>query len=137
MTYRRSGCVTLVTALVLVGAMPATGAPILPGSVDAEDTEAAIARLSVSLLTGSQLSHRRLDDQLASRLLDRYLETLDTHRTLFLQSDVDEFSSHEDAFAEAIRVDGDIRYARVIFDRYLTRLGQQVTYDVSILGTRR
>ena len=131
-----SGYVTVATTLGLIVATPAIADSFPLRSANTDETQAAITRLSVSILAGSQLSHRPLDKQLASRLLDRYLEMLDPNRVLFLQSDVEEFSRHNDAFTEAIRIDGDIQYARMIFDRYVTRLDQQVTYDENLLRTR-
>ena len=50
-------------------------------------TEAAITRVTASLLGSSQLAHHPLDAQLAGKLLDRYMDALDGRHSLFLGSD--------------------------------------------------
>jgi carboxyl-terminal processing protease len=133
---RRVGGVVFALAIGLLGTASSMAAPSLLSIPTDEDTEATVTRLTTSLLASSQFSHHPLDDQMARKLLDRYVEVLDGPRTLFLQSDVDEFSSYSDTLAEGIRAEGDARPARIIFDRYVERLAQQVAYDERLLRGR-
>ena len=41
-----------------------------------------------------------------------------------------------DTLADAIRIEGDARPARIMFDRYVERLAQQVAYDETLLRGR-
>jgi carboxyl-terminal processing protease len=114
-----------------VASPPSANAP----SAEREATKANITRLTTALLAGSQFAHHPLDDQLAAKLVDRYLDALDGTRSLFLQSDVDEFATYRATLAQATRETGDTRVARTIFSRYLERLGQQVAYTSELLKT--
>src|SRR5262249_5944999 len=108
----------LVAALVLaVGARGSRAAP----AADTAATEANITRVVTSVLAESQFAHHPLDDQLAAKLLDRYLEALDGDRAVFLQSDVDEFGAYRATLSRASAA-GDARPAHAIFDRYMQRL---------------
>src|SRR4051794_35263701 len=86
-------------AVCVAGASAAT--PAAP-TADQRTTEANIARLTTTLLERSQFSHHPLDAQLASKLLDRYLDALDGARSLFLETDVAGFAAYRSTMAKAI-----------------------------------
>ena len=54
-----------------------------------------------------QFAHHPLDDELAGKFLDRYLDALDGRHMVFLQSDVDEFARFASTLAQATRREGD------------------------------
>jgi carboxyl-terminal processing protease len=95
-------------------------------------TETNITRVVTSILAESQFAHHPLDEQLAAKLLDRYLEALDGDRSLFLQSDVDELAGLRKGLPGA-SLAGDTRAAHTIFARYLQRLEQRVAYSNEML----
>jgi len=103
--------------------------------LDQAATDAEITRLTSKILEKSQFAHHQLDDELAGKFLDRYLDALDGQHMLFLQSDVDEFARFKSTLAQATRRDGDSSPARVIFARYLERLGQRAAYVSQLLRT--
>ncbi len=88
-------------------------------------TKAAVTALTTKILESSQFAHQRLDDELAGRFLDRYLDTLDGGRMVFLQSDEEEFARFRSQLAQATRRSGDTSPAQIIFQRYLERLDQR------------
>ncbi len=102
---------------------------------DPTTTEANITRVTTNLLEDSQFAHHPFDHELARTLLGRYLDSLDGARTLFLQSDVDEFAAYGATLAQATRGTGDTSVARAIFGRYLQRLQERVSYDTDRLRT--
>jgi carboxyl-terminal processing protease len=109
---------------------------LLPGQpLDEAATDAEVTRLTSEILEKSQFAHHPLDDELAGKFLDRYLDTLDGQRMVFLQSDVDEFARFKPTLAQATRGDGDSSPARVIFQRYLERLDQRAAYVAELLRT--
>src|SRR5688572_17572047 len=63
-------------------------------------TEANITRLTANLLEQSQFAHHPLDNELAGKFLDRYLDALDGGHSLLLQSDVDEFAAYRSTLAK-------------------------------------
>src|SRR5262245_23311058 len=107
-----------------------------PGQpLDEAATDAEITRLTSKILEKSQFAHHPLDDELAGKFLDRYLDTLDTQHMVFLQSDVDEFAPFKPTLAQATRRDGDSSPAREIFQRYLERLDQRAAFVAELLRT--
>jgi len=96
--------------------------------LDAKATDAAVTTLTSKVLESSQFAHRQLDDALAAKFLDRYLDTLDPAHMVFLQSDIDEFTKFRPTLAGATREQGDTRLAHLIFALYQKRLEQRVNY---------
>ena len=80
-----------LTAIGLVLAF--CGAGSARAAESGEPTEANITRATAGLLEHLQFSWRPPDERLSSEFLHRYLEALDRARVLFLQSDLDDFSS--------------------------------------------
>ena len=103
--------------------------------LDANATDAVITTLTSRILEDSQIAHLKLDDTLAIKFLDRYIDTLDSGHMVFLQSDIEEFSSHLMDLAKDIRDEGDSTLAHIVFKRYLERLDQRVTYITKMLQT--
>lgn len=127
---------SLLTVLVAAAVVAGVGARPRSWARPAADhaaTDANTTRLVAALLARSQFAHHPLDEQLASKLVTRYLEALDGSRSLFLQSDVTELTGHTRDLARATTEAGDTRLAQAIFRRYLERLDQQVAYDIELL----
>ena len=131
--------VTVFTALGLIVAVAGRGraGQIIADPVDARATDANITRLTTELFGRSQFSHHPLDAELAGRLLDRYVDALDGARSLFLQSDIDEFATFRANLARATLTNGDTTAEHAIFARYLRRLTQQVSYVREALRTTK
>ncbi|MEO7100352.1 MAG: carboxy terminal-processing peptidase [Luteolibacter sp.] len=94
--------------------------------LDAKATDAAITTLTSKILESSQFAHQELNDELANKFFDRFLDSLDGNHMLFLKSDLDEFIKFKPTLAEATREQGDTRLAQLVFKRYLERLDQRV-----------
>lgn len=103
-------------------------------NLDAKGTDAAITALTSKLLESSQFAHKQLDDGLAQKFLDRYIKSLDSTHSIFIQDDIDEFTRSLPALAKATREDGDSRLGHAIFKRYLERLDQRVVYLSELLA---
>ncbi len=106
-------------------------------TLDHAQTTAVVAAMTTRILENSQFSHHRLDDELAGKFLDRYLDTLDGAHMIFLQSDVDEFAQFLPQLAQATRRSGDTSLARTIFQRYLERLEQRSAHVAELLKTEK
>ena len=105
--------------------------------LDAKATEAATTVLTSKILENSQFAHKQLDDTLAGKFLDRYLDTLDLAHTIFQQGDLDEFAKARPKLAEMTRIDGDSSLAHVIFKRYLLRLEERTTFTSDLLKNEK
>ena len=126
----------LLRAALLLPVLAAPAGVLARGDAAADPrTESNITRLTASLLAGSQLAHRPIDEALASAFLDRYLEVLDPRRTVFLATDVEEFAPHPATLARDILGSGDARLAHAIFQRYLERLRERAEFVDALLRT--
>ncbi len=103
--------------------------------LDKNETRAAVTVLTASILQNSQFAHHELDDELAGKFLDRYLDSLDSSHMNFLQSDVAEFAKYRRHLAQDIRNEGDTAPAKIIFKRYMDRLEQRADYIDELLKT--
>src|SRR3954470_10366339 len=108
---------TPLTAMVLLLTLTAAGMGGPSADTPSPATEANITRLTTGLLEHSQFAHHPLDSELAGKFLDGYLDALDGRRSLFLQSDVQEFAAYRATLAQATR-DGDTSAAHAIWRRY-------------------
>ena len=132
--------IAVLASLALAGLVTAAtlGSRTPPLAADGKDpTERNITRMTAGLLEHSQFSHHRLDDELAARFLDRYLDSLDPAHLLFLQSDAQEFDVFRSRLPELTRREGDLTPARAIFQRYLERLDQRVAYVTNLLQSEK
>ena len=75
----------------------------------------------VDALASRHYVHKRLNDELSSRVFDAYLEDLDPSRSYLLQSDVNEFNIHRHNLDNALRF-GNLKPAFDIFNRYQQRV---------------
>ncbi|MES2661372.1 MAG: carboxy terminal-processing peptidase [Verrucomicrobiota bacterium] len=103
-------------------------------TLDAKGTDAATTALTSKLLENSQFAHQQLNDEMAGKFLDRYLDALDGGHMIFLQSDIDEFNKARPTLAKATREDGDSRIAHSVFKRYLERLNQRTAFVSDLLA---
>ena len=103
--------------------------------LSADATDAAVTSLTSKILESSQFTHKKLNDELAGRFLDRYLDSLDGGHMIFLQSDLEEFAGFRPTLAEATRDQGDSHFSHIIFKRYLERLDQRVAFIAEKLAS--
>lgn len=76
-----------------------------------------------------------LDREMGAKILAMYFDQLDPSRTLFLQSDVDEFTKkYADTFADRLKR-GDLSAGIEIFERYRTRSNEYYAFAKSLLAT--
>ncbi len=132
--------IAALVSLVLAGLVTAVASGSRTASLAAganDPTDRNITRITASLLEHSQFSHHRLDDELAVKFLNRYLDSLDPAHLLFLQSDAQEFNVFRSRLADMTRREGDLTPARAIFQRYLERLDQRAAYVTNLLQRER
>ncbi|MBL4608105.1 MAG: carboxy terminal-processing peptidase [Pseudomonadales bacterium] len=87
-------------------------------------------RISLAILSRlSQMHYNKVpvDDQLSSKMFDRYLAELDASRSYFTQEDINELSSYRHRFDEALKA-GNLRPAFLIFNRYHQRVTERLNH---------
>jgi len=73
-----------------------------------------------------------LDDELSSRIFDKYLESCDPNKSFFTQEDVREFEKYRHKLDEAI-AHGWLEPAFEIFRRFRERVDQQISWALELL----
>jgi len=121
----------LVLGLLVLALLSSLGSQARQAT-NTNSTEGNIAKLAARILEQSQYSRHPLDDEIASKFLDRYLEELDGQHLNFLQSDLDEFAPYRTTLDELIKA-GNTNPAHVIYDRFLHRLEQRAKYATDSL----
>ena len=130
---RRTGGLRPAAALALAAlVLAAGGAPAgaaRDGSAETEELRPSSAHRQsvqavVQIMNRYHYHKSPLDDDLGSRVLDRYLETFDPSRSVFLASDVAEFDAHRTRVDDALRR-GRLDLAFGIMERYRVRTAER------------
>lgn len=88
----------------------------------------------IEQLTRHHYVRQRLDDDLSSEVLDRYLEMLDPQRSYFLASDIADFEPYRYLLDDALR-QGNLEPAFDIFNRYQQRLEDRLNFTLEKIET--
>ena len=76
-----------------------------------------------------------LNDKLSEEIWQRYFDSLDPNRSIFLQSDLDEFAKYKLRFDDAL-IQSDLTPAFEIFNRYLSRLENRVLFSLKSIDKK-
>ena len=106
--------------------------------IEAVPDEGAIVRLTAKVLTQMHYLHLKqpLNDDVSSKFLDRYLETLDGLHMHFLRTDLEEFDQYRTVLDD-LTVAGKTGPAREIFKRFAQRIEQRVGFVAELLKTEQ
>ncbi len=110
-----------VSAAILSIAIP----QVLARPTDASRKDRRISFLVSHLMDRRHLSDLQVNDETSSRCLDKFFKMLDSRKQYFLQSDIDEFSSERTHIDDYVKK-GDVRLAKTIYDRFLTRVEERI-----------
>jgi carboxyl-terminal processing protease len=130
--------VTLLSpALSSQGALPAkdpTPAEMLSLT---NTTDGNIAAETADMLQTVNYTQHPFDQEIASRFLDRYLETLDYSHMYFLKSDIAEFEQYRTNLQDLTLRDHDTSPCWKIFARFMERANERITYATNVLATEK
>ena len=93
------------------------------------------ARANILIARQLQFGHfneQDIDDDLASKTLEAYLDQLDGQRLYFTQGDIDSFDSYRDSMQRAL-TSGNLEPAFRIYNHYQKRTIQRLEYALSLL----
>jgi carboxyl-terminal processing protease len=105
-------------------------------AIEAVPDEGAIARLTANVLARVHYLRRPLNDEISSKFLDRYLDTLDGLHMHFLKSDLEEFDQYRTVLDD-LTVAGKTGPARDIFKRFMQRVEQRITFVAELLKSEK
>lgn len=109
--------------LIFFSAVFATQATA-PASIEPTKDEIKATRSTVAMLKHLHYEHKKLDDELSSQVLDRYLKDLDSGRAYFLAADIKEFEDYRYQFDDDL-IRGDLSHAFLIYSRFQQRFNQR------------
>jgi carboxyl-terminal processing protease len=95
--------------------------------------DATIVQFVSRLLQGQHYLQMPINDDVSSKFLDRYLDSLDNLHIYFLQSDVQEWEKYRYRLDDLTVNEGDTTLARLVFSRFRQRLNQQYEYVLELL----
>ncbi len=87
-----------------------------------------ISKVVSTILERGHYLRQPFNDEVSSKFLDRYLDSLDNLHLYFLQSDLKEFETYRTVLDDMILKEGDTSPARIIFKRFRERIQQQYDY---------
>jgi carboxyl-terminal processing protease len=96
-------------------------------------SDSTIVQFVARLLQGQHYLQMPVNDDVSSKFLDRYLDSLDNLHIYFIQSDLDEFEKYRYRLDELTVSEGDTTLSRLVFSRFRQRLNQQYEYVVGLL----
>ena len=91
-----------------------------------------IVRLINLLMPREHLSKRTIDQEISQRWLDNFLKSLDFQKAYFLKSDIEAFKSQQENMGDWLQ-QGNIKFAYVVFNTFLTRLDQRIAQIEDLL----
>ncbi|MDZ7643809.1 MAG: hypothetical protein U5K76_06025 [Woeseiaceae bacterium] len=80
----------------------------------------------------SHYRHADVNDELSSKVLDRYIESLDGNRLYLLKSDVEAFEQYRTRLDDMVRSDS-LAPVFDMFDVYRTRARARLNYALTLL----
>ncbi len=93
-----------------------------------------IGQLVTEFIQKSHYRHASVDDELSSKVLDRYIESLDNNRMYLLASDVAEFEKYRYGLDDMVRSEP-LDPVFEMFEVYRTRVRQRLEFALSMLET--
>ncbi len=125
----------ILVAVLTVWSLSASGTP---SSVDAQEELAPVARhekigqLVTDFIQKSHYRHAAVDDDLSSKVLDRYIKALDNNRMYLLASDVAAFEKNRYRMDDMVRSEP-LDPVFEMFEVYRSRVRQRLEFALSML----
>lgn len=126
----------LVTVLTVWSLSASAAAP----AVTTQEKLAPVARhekigqLVTEFIQKSHYRHASVDDELSSKVLDRYIEALDNNRMYLLASDIEAFEKNRYRLDDMVRSEP-LDPVFEMFEVYRTRVRQRLKFALSMLET--
>lgn len=91
-----------------------------------------VTKIISFLMPKNHISADPLNDQISSRALDLFVNTLDPFKLYFYQSDINEFNRYRTTIDDMVRA-GDLTPAYTIFNRFLVRIDERLPTTMELL----
>ncbi len=97
-----------------------------------ESQHSTASKRVTNLFTRAHYKPIRFNDQLSEQIFDRYIESLDFNKSVFLASDIASFAQYKDQFDNALST-GKLAFTFDIFNLSLKRRFERYDYSLSLL----
>lgn len=101
-------------------------------SIKTEDGQSSLYREIFERLASQHYRSQEIDDALSDRYLEEYINTLDSGKNYFLQSDIDEFEKWRSKLDDLSKR-GDIKPGFIMFNRVRDRAMTQLEKNITLL----
>jgi len=122
---------TFSFSTLLLAQTPILGEDALP-TLSQQSQHATAAKRISALYTRSHYRSVPFDDQLSSKIFDKYIEHLDSNRSLFLEEDIRRFERYRYSLDQDIPA-GRLEPLYAMFDLSLRRRYQQLVYSLQVI----
>jgi len=90
------------------------------------------ARVICTMVNKYHINHGEVDDTIAPKLFDRFVNLLDPQKLYFVASDIEEFSANRMKLDDQVK-SGDVSFAYEVFNRYSDRVSERVEHAHSLV----
>ena len=122
----------LSSLLLLLSTLIFSLSVVASESIETEDGQSSLYREIFERLASRHYRSQEIDDALSDRYLDEYINTLDSGKNYFLQSDIDEFEKWRSKLDDLSKR-GDIKPGFIMFNRVRDRAMTQLEKNIILL----
>ncbi|WP_105189840.1 carboxy terminal-processing peptidase [Pseudoalteromonas sp. T1lg48] len=97
-----------------------------------ESQHSTASKRVTNLFTRAHYKPIRFNDELSAQMFDRYIESLDFNRSIFLAGDVAQFEQYREKFDNALK-SGKLDFAYDLFNLSMKRRFERYQYSLSLL----
>ena len=108
--------------------LPKTSSPSLPNTLRPAlkyPNDEATTQLVYNMLRTYHISQRPIDDEISTKLLDRFLKTIDPQKMYFTQADINGLSKYKTELDDQLKV-GSTKFAYDVWEMFLQRVERQL-----------
>jgi carboxyl-terminal processing protease len=127
----------IATALLIFASLQAlssTESTVLEPHLQPVSRHEQIGMMVTEFVQQSHYLHAKVDDDLSSQILDRYIESLDNNRMYFLASDIDAFEKYRYQLDDMVRTEP-MDPIFEMFEVYRTRVRERLNFALQQLDT--
>ncbi|UTO04753.1 carboxy terminal-processing peptidase [Moraxella sp. FZLJ2107] len=132
--YLLSGIATAVAGVIITQSYAGVANAADQAAFSPSPEQRITARQVGILLDRAHYLDERMDEQMGNKILTMYFDKLDPNHTLFLQSDIDEFTAKYGASYAQRLLRGDLSAGIEIFERYRTRSNEYYDFAKNFLA---
>lgn len=115
------------TASFTAAALFLVATTIFAQQMNARDPEEATTTQLVAKMTENfHLNQHTIDDNISSKLVDKFIKDLDPQKLYFYESDIANFNQYRKSLDDMLRK-GNVDFANLVFDTFLKRVDERAT----------